>query len=69
MRASSNESPVAHSLPTTPPLSATPAFEIEVDLERFPILRAHVLNGRVVVPMALIMECGSRKAPCTRIRA
>jgi NAD(P)-dependent dehydrogenase (short-subunit alcohol dehydrogenase family)/acyl carrier protein len=40
----------------TPPLSATPAFEIEVDLERFPILRAHVLNGKVVVPMALIME-------------
>src|SRR5207253_1106065 len=31
-------------------------FERELDLDRYPVLRAHVLDGRAVLPMALTIE-------------
>src|SRR5205807_8784720 len=33
-----------------------PTFERELDLEHYPVLRAHVLDGRAVLPMALTIE-------------
>lgn len=36
--------------------STTPGFDRELDLERHPILRAHVIDGRAVLPMALTIE-------------
>jgi hypothetical protein len=32
------------------------AFERDLDLDRFPVLRAHVIGGRAVLPMALTVE-------------
>ncbi|MCX6927154.1 MAG: polyketide synthase dehydratase domain-containing protein, partial [Verrucomicrobia bacterium] len=32
------------------------ALELEVSVDRFPVLRSHVLNGKAVVPAALMME-------------
>jgi NAD(P)-dependent dehydrogenase (short-subunit alcohol dehydrogenase family)/acyl carrier protein len=32
------------------------AFERELDLDRYPVLRAHVIDGRAVLPMALTVE-------------
>jgi NAD(P)-dependent dehydrogenase (short-subunit alcohol dehydrogenase family) len=40
--------------PAPPPLA--PAFERTVDLADFPVLADHVLDGRPVVPMALILQ-------------
>jgi acyl carrier protein len=47
--------------PARPQMSAPaaelhPTFERDVDLGRYPILRAHVLDGRAVLPMALTVE-------------
>ena len=40
------------------PVSATgeAAFTTEVSVERFPFLKSHVINGKAVVPAALMME-------------
>src|SRR5262249_34531794 len=32
------------------------AFERELDLDRYPVLRAHVIDGRAVLPLALTLE-------------
>jgi acyl carrier protein/NAD(P)-dependent dehydrogenase (short-subunit alcohol dehydrogenase family) len=39
-----------------PPSALTTIFELTLDLARFPVLRSHVMDGRPVVPMALILE-------------
>ena len=39
------------------------AFERELDLNRYPVLRAHVLDGRAVLPMALTVEWLAHAAP------
>lgn len=45
------------SLPgATPRKDLSLAFKRSVDVQRFPILRAHVLNGKAVVPLALMAE-------------
>ncbi len=47
--------PVRQAGPTLPP--ALPlAFERVLDVDDFPVLEAHVLDGRVVVPMVLMLE-------------
>jgi hypothetical protein len=46
--------------PVTPPAvktsPLTPAFERELNLEQYPFLRSHVIDGRAVLPMAVILE-------------
>lgn len=48
--------------PATPPEIVAPVshletvLEFDLDPERFPFLRSHVLNGRAVVPMAMYLE-------------
>ena len=37
-------------------LDGEPAFETTVSVKRFPLLRSHVLNGKAVVPVALMVE-------------
>jgi len=44
-------------LPSSCCLSSLPtAFERRLDLETYPVLRAHVLDGHVVVPKAMVVE-------------
>src|SRR5438552_3931247 len=53
------ESPKAHGLQPVdlePSAALTPAFERELTLAQYPVLRAHVLEGRAVLPMALTLE-------------
>jgi NAD(P)-dependent dehydrogenase (short-subunit alcohol dehydrogenase family)/acyl carrier protein len=56
----SQESGVARHSPRatrhSPLVAMTRVFERPLDLERAPILRAHVIDGRAVVPLALTME-------------
>jgi NAD(P)-dependent dehydrogenase (short-subunit alcohol dehydrogenase family) len=47
---SNKEDPEPHSL------DGEPAFETIVSVKRFPLLRSHVLNGKAVVPVALMVE-------------
>ena len=35
---------------------AAEAYRIEIDIERFPFLRAHVIDGKAVLPMAVTVE-------------
>jgi NAD(P)-dependent dehydrogenase (short-subunit alcohol dehydrogenase family) len=42
-------------VPSTAP-ALTTAFERELDLRRYPVLKSHVIDGRAVVPMALQIE-------------
>ena len=53
-----SRSPVRESAPSAPPAhDALPlAFERRLSLDTCPILRAHVLGGHAVLPMALIIE-------------
>ena len=49
------ESPQA--APTaTEPLNFSLAFEREIDLDSYPILKSHIIGGKAVVPLALIAE-------------
>jgi acyl transferase domain-containing protein/NAD(P)-dependent dehydrogenase (short-subunit alcohol dehydrogenase family) len=47
-------------IPETPPLSI--AFERRLNVEDYPFLQSHVLNGRPVLPMALMIEWMSHGA-------
>jgi acyl transferase domain-containing protein/NAD(P)-dependent dehydrogenase (short-subunit alcohol dehydrogenase family) len=47
-------------VPETSPLSM--AFESRLDIEDYPFLQSHVLNGRPVLPMALMIEWMSHGA-------
>src|SRR5262249_33758629 len=38
------------------PSSLSPVFERQIDVATLPVLRSHVIDGRPVVPMALILE-------------
>ncbi len=42
--------------PQAPLKAGTPAFELTVTLEDYPFLRSHVINGKAVVPTAVITE-------------
>ena len=42
--------------PQAPLKAAAPAFELSVTLEDYPFLRSHVINGKAVVPTAIITE-------------
>ncbi|MBU2575408.1 MAG: SDR family NAD(P)-dependent oxidoreductase, partial [Elusimicrobia bacterium] len=42
--------------PSSFPHDAAPAFEITVSVEDHPFLRSHVINGKAVVPAAIITE-------------
>ena len=42
--------------PQEPLKAGNPAFELTVTLEDYPFLRSHVLNGKAVVPTAIITE-------------
>ncbi|MBW2118931.1 MAG: SDR family NAD(P)-dependent oxidoreductase [Deltaproteobacteria bacterium] len=44
----------AEVIPETSPLSM--AFERQLDIENYPFLQSHVLNGRPVLPMAVMIE-------------
>jgi NAD(P)-dependent dehydrogenase (short-subunit alcohol dehydrogenase family) len=47
----------APAAPTAPPPAAlSPVFERPVDVATIPVLRSHVIDGRPVLPMALILE-------------
>ncbi|MBN1866739.1 SDR family NAD(P)-dependent oxidoreductase, partial [Candidatus Sumerlaeota bacterium] len=48
------DSPAAAS--PSPNEDLAPSFSLEVDVERFPFLRSHVMDGRAVVPMAMMVE-------------
>lgn len=39
-----------------PAAAMYPAFERELNIEACPVLRSHVINGRAVLPMALMVE-------------
>jgi acyl transferase domain-containing protein/acyl carrier protein len=53
--ATAPSAPVAAAGPALPsPLPA--AFERVLDVEEFPVLKSHVLDGRPVVPLALLLE-------------
>jgi hypothetical protein len=45
-----------------PPVSLSPAFTLQVRVEDFPFLASHVMNGRAVLPMAMMMEWGAQGA-------
>ncbi|SNB46800.1 type I polyketide synthase [Geobacter sp. DSM 9736] len=38
------------------PTPLTPAVELELSIERYPFLTSHVMNGKAVLPMAMIAE-------------
>jgi hypothetical protein len=48
--------PVTEAKPTPPSAPLTTVFERTLDIAGFPVLRSHVIDGRPVVPMALILE-------------
>src|SRR5439155_27194090 len=48
--------PPAQAQASAPAAELYATFERELDLVRYPILRAHVLDGRAVLPMALTVE-------------
>jgi hypothetical protein len=43
-------------VPPAPPAELVPVFERSLEVATHPVLRAHVLDGRAVLPMALHME-------------
>ncbi len=51
-------SPSSHVLSTTPKKNREMAvvFEREIDVARYPILKSHVIGGKPVVPLALMIE-------------
>ena len=48
------------SLPAEPKL--VPVFEREISIEQYPVLTSHVIDGRPVVPLALMTECFAHAA-------
>ncbi len=54
--AASNPSNDAAKLPPPTGESMNVAFERELDIETYPVLRSHVLKGRAVLPVAIIVE-------------
>lgn len=52
----SNNSPTAKKNPSHSTEPMTVAFERELDIESYPFLRSHVLKGRAVLPVAIIIE-------------
>ncbi len=48
--------PVPGAKPTPPSAPLTTVLERTLDVAGFPVLRSHVIDGRPVVPMALILE-------------
>jgi malonyl CoA-acyl carrier protein transacylase len=53
---SSKEVPAAHAAGPTLPPALPLAFERVMEIDDFPVLEAHVLDGRPVLPMVLMLE-------------
>jgi NAD(P)-dependent dehydrogenase (short-subunit alcohol dehydrogenase family)/acyl carrier protein len=52
----STPSPAAEPSPKAEPPALTTVFERPLDLDALPVLRSHVIDGRAVLPMALMVE-------------
>ena len=50
------ELPGAQTQKTPAALSAAPAFEVTVSIDEYPFLNSHVINGKAVLPTAIITE-------------